>query len=155
MSKKKLLMKCFLFVFICTLAFSISTVFAAACPERPGGGDHASDGSGTCTTNAKCTYCSQPIEGPPTDHNYSTAATCTSPAKCSCGATTGSALGHNMGSWYTDVAATCMREGQSKRDCSRCNYYETDVLPIDPNAHNWVWKNDGNGEPSNYSRTTQ
>ena len=42
-------------------------------------------------------------------------------------------LGHNMGEWYQTVVPTCTTEGENKRDCSRCDYFETEVIPA--NGH--------------------
>ncbi len=36
-----------------------------------------------------------------------------------------SALGHNYGEWETTVVPTCTENGTSRRDCFRCNHYET------------------------------
>lgn len=41
-------------------------------------------------------------------------------------APTGS-LGHDLGEWYTVTAATCLKDGLERSDCSRCAYYETRV----------------------------
>ena len=35
------------------------------------------------------------------------------------------ALGHNMGDWVETKAPTCTVTGTERRDCSRCDYYET------------------------------
>ena len=35
------------------------------------------------------------------------------------------ALGHQMGEWYTVKVATCLEKGSKRRDCQRCDYYET------------------------------
>ena len=43
------------------------------------------------------------------------------------------ALGHDMGEWYQTIAPTCTTEGENKRDCSRCNHFETEVVPA--NGH--------------------
>ena len=37
-------------------------------------------------------------------------------------------VGHNMGIWKTVTAATCTKEGQQRRECSRCEFFETGVL---------------------------
>ena len=42
-----------------------------------------------------------------------------------CGVKVKDALGHNMGSWTTVSAATCLNGGSEKRVCSRCGYSET------------------------------
>ena len=43
------------------------------------------------------------------------------------------ALGHDMGEWYQTVAPTCTTEGENRRDCSRCDYFETEV--VSANGH--------------------
>ena len=43
--------------------------------------------------------------------------------------------GHSYGAWVVDVAATCSYEGSRHRDCTFCGHRETEVLPIDPDAH--------------------
>ena len=43
------------------------------------------------------------------------------------------ALGHDMGEWYQTLAPTCTTEGENRRDCSRCDHYETEVVPT--NGH--------------------
>ena len=40
-----------------------------------------------------------------------------------------SALGHDMSEFVEDIPATCEDDGESRSDCSRCDYYETDVIP--------------------------
>lgn len=35
---------------------------------------------------------------------------------------------HNFGSWYTTVEKTCTSNGESRRDCVNCEYYETRIL---------------------------
>ena len=62
------------------------------------------------------------------NHTFSEA-TCTADSVCiKCGKFNGAALGHNMGSYYVTVAATCTTAGTERRDCSRinqCGNYET------------------------------
>ena len=38
------------------------------------------------------------------------------------------ALGHDMGKWYQNIAPACTTEGENRRDCSRCDYYVTEVI---------------------------
>lgn len=38
-------------------------------------------------------------------------------------------LPHDMGQWYTVKAATCAAAGVRQRDCSNCEYFETEVIP--------------------------
>ena len=36
---------------------------------------------------------------------------------------------HDMGEWYQTIAPACTTEGENRRDCSGCDYHETEVLP--------------------------
>lgn len=47
------------------------------------------------------------------------------------------ALDHELGEWYTVIAATCTKEGQEQRDCTRagCDYYEIRNTATDKTAH--------------------
>ena len=72
----------------------------------------------------------------------------------------GSALGHDMSDFGYSVEgwtkmpedfdatiikeATCHEEGVKISFCARCDYYETQQVPSDPNLH--VWEKDENGE---------
>ena len=51
------------------------------------------------------------------------------------------ALGHDMVD--TEVPPTCKSEGYKEHKCSRCDYTEdkTDIVPIDPNAHDLDYDN--------------
>ena len=40
----------------------------------------------------------------------------------------GSALGHALGGWDTVMEATCTADGYERRDCSRCDHYETRTI---------------------------
>ena len=74
----------------------------------------------TCTTAVTTSYsCSRNISY----HHYSV--------------TSGSALGHNYGSWYTVTSATCTSAGTKRRNCTRsgCSSYETD--PISALGHSY------------------
>ena len=69
-----------------------------------------------------------------TAHNYA-AATCTKPKTCSCGATSGTALGHSYTSKVT-TAATCTKEGVKTFTCSKCaNQYTESIAKT---AHNYA-----------------
>lgn len=46
------------------------------------------------------------------------------------------ALGHDMGEWYQTIAPTCTTEGENRRDCGRCDHFETEVVPA--NGHTSV-----------------
>ena len=64
-------------------------------------------------------------------------ADCLTPKTCSkCGAVEGLALDHSWGEWFETEPATCQMEGEKRRNCERCGYYETRmILIID---HNFV-----------------
>ena len=42
------------------------------------------------------------------------------------------ASGHGMGEWYVSVKATCTSCGEEKRDCEKCDYFETRVIKMLP-----------------------
>ncbi len=71
-------------------------------------------------------------------HNFSNA-TCTEPQKCSCGATSGSALGHTYNEATCTKAETCTRCGVTnggmlghnytkKGNCTRCNVFSDEIV---------------------------
>ena len=43
------------------------------------------------------------------------------------------ALGHDMGEWFEKTPATCTENGVSRRECSRCDYFEEE--PIEKLGH--------------------
>lgn len=112
-------------------------------------GDWIIDTPAGCTTDGTkhkdCSRCSYQVTDtiPQIGHNYKdivTAATCTTGGyrthTCdNCGNTYSdaetSALGHNMGSWIVDKAATYTAKGSKHRDCQRtgCDYTETADIP--------------------------
>ena len=52
---------------------------------------------------------------------------------CPCGyernkVITGSALGHDMGDWVIATPATCTEAGEQRKDCSRCDHFETEAI---------------------------
>lgn len=49
---------------------------------------------------------------------------------------TGTALGHNWGSWNVQTAATCGAAGVKARSCSRCNEVESEAIPA-TGSHTW------------------
>ena len=71
-----------------------------------------------------------------------TAPTCTADGfttyTCSCGdtytANPVTMLGHDWGQWYEVIAATPYRDGQQRRDCSRCDHFETQSVSYQGNA---------------------
>ena len=81
------------------------------------------------------------------DHVYNptvTPATCTEGGyttyACACGdryvADQTPALGHELGEWTITEAATCLREGEETRSCTRCSHAERRTLP--KTDHNFV-----------------
>ena len=62
-----------------------------------------------------------------TAHNYA-AATCTKPKTCSCGATSGSALGHSY-TYAKNKAPTTSATGTLKGTCSRCSGTTSVTVP--------------------------
>ena len=70
---------------------------------------------------------------------FASAATCTEAAKyyygCECGAVGeetfeyGEPLGHDMGDWEVVKDATPNEAGQKRRDCGRCDHFETEEIP--------------------------
>ena len=74
-----------------------------------------------------------------TGHKYEsvvTAPTCTAQGytthTCHCGDSyvdsKVDALSHKLGDWETVKAATCTEDGSKRRDCDRCDYFETEVI---------------------------
>ena len=43
--------------------------------------------------------------------------------------------GHVYGAWVVDLAPTCSATGSRHKECTFCGHRETEVLPIDPEAH--------------------
>ena len=43
---------------------------------------------------------------------------------------------HTMGAWYTITEATCTTEGENRRDCNTCDYYDTVTIPPIGHAYN-------------------
>ena len=112
----------------------------------------------TCTTIGytiyKCSRCNATRVGSHMDatghsivKDSAVAATCTTTgltagSHCSvCGEviaaqTVTNALGHNYGDWTVTLNPTCSASGATRRDCSRCDAYETASLPATGN-HTW------------------
>lgn len=66
-------------------------------------------------------------------------ATCTEKAVCTdCGASYGSLAEHDFGEWTTSIEATCSSKGEIRRECEVCGTFETESLPIDTSAHNYI-----------------
>ena len=84
------------------------------------------------TEGKHCSVCNEILAVqeiiPAFGHSW-TNATCTSAKTCSrCNITEGSALGHNYDSWYEVTVPTCTSNGLERRNCSRCDSYETNSI---------------------------
>ena len=44
---------------------------------------------------------------------------------------------HTWSEWTTTTHATCIAEGEKRRECEYCDAFETEELPIDEDAHDW------------------
>lgn len=56
-------------------------------------------------------------------------ATCIQPKTCkTCGKQEGIAIDHDFGEWFETQPATCQAEGEKRRNCSVCGYYETRMI---------------------------
>ena len=82
------------------------------------------------------------------EHTYSstvTPPTCTEDGyttyTCACGDTYTddevTALGHDMSDWVTTEDATCTEDGTKRKDCSRCDHFETEVIPAAHDMGDW------------------
>ncbi len=102
---------------------------------------------GTETSTCKNTGCTHSVMLPvaPLGHDWSADYTvdqnpkCTTPGSksrhCSrCSAKTDvlpiAESGHSMGAWYEKTPATCTSAGVKRRDCTACDYYETDTIAM-------------------------
>jgi len=107
----------------------------------------------TCQRDG-CTYSYTDDEVSASGHNYTgvvTAPTCTADGyttytcqNTDCGhsyqADEVPATGHDMGEWYVveGKAPTCSETGLERRDCSKCEHYETNVLAATGHAYSAV-----------------
>ena len=48
--------------------------------------------------------------------------------------------GHVYGDWVVDLAPTCQAAGSRHKDCAFCGHRVTEVLPIDPDAHQFDYE---------------
>lgn len=64
-------------------------------------------------------------------------ATCTTPKKCkNCGIEEGLPSEHQFSEWYEVNQADYKNDGQKRRDCKNCDYFETDVInKLTPEEH--------------------
>ena len=68
-------------------------------------------------------------------HTPGTEATCTTARICTiCEAQLAPAIGHSFGEWYETKAPTETEQGEKRRDCVRCDEYQT--TPIAAQSHN-------------------
>ncbi len=91
-------------------------------------------------------------------HSYTIPATCTSPKKCSCGATSGSALGHNISGQSDTYSST--HPHYAYRNCSRCqasiqmSYRGNWCSCCSQCPHTWsAWSTAATAHPHNQKRT--
>ena len=109
----------------------------------------------TCTVDGEqkrdCSRCDHFVTEKITaqGHKYTTVVTapsCTADGyttyTCSCGdtytANPVTKLGHDMGSWTTSKKPSCTVDGEQRRDCSRCDYHETEVIKAQGQKHTAV-----------------
>ena len=109
----------------------------------------------SCTSDGLIRYCCTLCEAereeqlPKTGHSYTTevtAPTCTEKGfttyTCPCGdsyiADETAPLGHNFGNWYVTEEATEEAEGEERRDCSRCDAFETRSIPKLAHTHKYT-----------------
>ena len=45
------------------------------------------------------------------------------------------ALGHDLGDWSITEESTCIEDGEKHRNCSRCDYTETESIPADGHSY--------------------
>ncbi len=70
-------------------------------------------------------------------HNWSEG-NCTEVKICSlCGATDGEAPGHDMSDWVITEEPTCTEDGTKRKECSRCDHFETEVIPAAHDMGDW------------------
>ena len=117
--------------------------------------DHTG-GTADCTSQAICTLCQQPygevnkanhtggtklvdrVDATCMVNGYSGDIYCTScDEKLESGKVT-VAPGHNMGQWFVTQEATCAAEGEKRRDCTNCDAFETDTIPVTDHSYQSV-----------------
>ena len=47
-------------------------------------------------------------------------------------------MGHSYGGWYVSMTPACTEDGQERRDCERCEHFETKTIPATGHSHNAV-----------------
>ena len=82
----------------------------------------------TCESPSTCIYCGRTV-AEATGHKWKNA-TCTEAKICiRCGETDGDPLGHNFGDWAVVTEATATTDGLKRRECTRCDTFEEEVIP--------------------------
>jgi hypothetical protein len=94
-------------------------------------GAHAPGAPATCTTEQRCTLCPF-IIAEAKGHRDGTPPTCTVAQTCpDCDIEQEPALGHDLpASWTVSIAPTCTQAGLETKECSRCDYEETQVISL-------------------------
>ena len=118
-------------------------------------GDWVTDKDVTCTADgskrkdcSRCDHCETEVI-PAVGHDHEALVmvpTCTTNGytiyKCHCGDTYTddevSMLGHDMSDWVVVSKATCTEDGLKRKGCSRCEYYENEVIPANGHAYEAV-----------------
>ena len=95
----------------------------------------------TCAVVSTLTACGGEgeIKESSSQHTHSwVEANCYEPKTCSeCGFTEGLPLEHAYGEWFETEAATCQAEGEKRRNCEKCGYYETRMIFVTDHSYSW------------------
>ena len=123
-------------------------------PHNPGGWivDQAATSSTAGRRHRECTACGYwtQTETIPPVHSHSYGREWKSNAaghwhECSCGARSGYAA-HSFGDWTIDTPATSTTKGSRYRDCSICQYRETETVPpVHSHSYGDEWKSNAAG----------
>ena len=104
---------------VCKVELSRETITITAPGHKPGEVKIENRTEPTCTVNGQydevvyCTVCKKELS-----RNHVTI----------------SALGHDYGTWYTTKESTCKDFGEKRRDCKRCDGYDTREISKKPHA---------------------
>lgn len=61
---------------------------------------------------------------------------------------------HRLGEWYITAEATSQAEGQARRDCRECGYYESKAIPV-KHEHVWATKYSSSDNAHYYACTVE